>query len=45
MGQRHSIVASQDKLTVDDGGYGLRSLRRHAAYVANIVRTQSGAAT
>ena len=42
-GQRHSVgTASQDKVSRDDSGYGRRSLRRHAASVANVVRTQSG---
>jgi hypothetical protein len=38
----HAVGVSQDKISTDDSDYGLRSLRRHAAYVANVVRTQSG---
>jgi hypothetical protein len=42
-GERHSIGASShDKVSIDDSYTSLRSLSRHAACVANVVRTQSG---
>ncbi len=42
-GPWHSIGASShDKLSTDNSYTSLRSLSRHAACVANVVRTQSG---
>ena len=42
-GQRHSIGASShDNVSIDNSYTSLRSLSRHAACVANVVRTQSG---